>query len=180
MSIRNPIIIPKTPALGNLIRPIAVSEENIDVEVGKSLLGNPVYSNLIFAADPDTVENQDLVINDVLLEVYQPKNIVVTQVAGRPGTIKEYISDGDFEINVRGRIVSNQPNVYPIEDVTALKNLLNLNKTITISSNFLNVFEISTVVVTEYSFGEIEGVRNIQPFFIRLISDTPIEIAVNA
>lgn len=180
MSLKDPVIIPQAPALTNLITPFVVPIETVDQEIATTYLGTPVYSNLIFDADPDTPENRDLILNTVILEISQFRNIVTTPIAGRNGTVKEYISDGDFTITVRGSIVSQQRNVYPKSRVVALKNICRLEKEIAISGNFIDLFDITYAVVTDYSFSEKLGSRNEQPFSMNMISDTPIEIKVNA
>lgn len=180
MSLKDPPIIPQAPALGNIITPFVVPIETEDQPIGKTYLGTPVYSNLIFNADPDTPENRDLILNDIIMEVSQFRNIVTTPIAGRNGTVKEYISDGDYLISIKGAIVSPQSNVYPKSKIVALKNICRLEKEVAVSSNFLDVFDITYVVINDYTFSEKVGSRNEQPFTINMISDEPIEIKVNA
>lgn len=150
-----------------------------------SALGNPVYSNLefepaVYSWKDNEFDFEGIVINTVLFTVNQTKNIVKTEIQGRRGTVKEYISDGDFQITVNGSIVSSEPKVYPREAVNRLKNLLEVPLPIQITSEFLNIFDISSVVVESYSFPQTRGVRNVQPFTIQLVSDEPLELQINA
>lgn len=174
------IIVPQNPPVGTFIRPAQVTPEPTDDTVGTSMLGTPVYSNLIFLADPDTPENRDLRMDTILMYVSQFRNIIVTPVAGRNGTVKEYISDNDYDIEVRGLIVSEHPNVFPREEVEALKNICKLKKAVQVAGNFLEIFDISYAVITAYDIGEKLGSRNEVPFTLRMLSDDPIEIKVNA
>jgi hypothetical protein len=178
---KTPIIInPSLPPITTVLKIKPVEPEPSDTIIAQSILGTPVYSNLVFNADPDTPENTNIELNDVLLNVNQPRNIIVTPIAGRNGTVKEYISDGDYVISVRGVIVSQYKDVYPVEQITALKNLFVLKKAIAVSSLFLLNFEITEVVVQEWNINEIQGSRNMAELDMTMLSDTPIEIQVNA
>lgn len=164
-----------TPLLYGAIIPREVS----DPEQKKSYLGTPIYSNLIFNADSETPENQSIIIDTVLMAMVQNKIVVKTMVSGRPGTVKEYISLGDYEIEIAGVIVSEQANVFPRDQVIALENLLKLGKEIAVSSNFLQLFSIHSIVVERYRIEEKLGTRNEVPFSIFATSDAPFEIKIN-
>lgn len=151
-----------------------------DQIISTSYLGTPIYSNLIFEANPDTPENEPFVMNSVVMAISKTKSIVQTAIQGRPGTVKEYINEGDFSIGVRGKIVSENQLVAPEAEVIALKNLLNLPSTLEVSSFFLQYFDIVTVVVQDYQIAEVPGSRNEFDFFLNMISDTPIELQLNA
>lgn len=159
----------------------------------KSFLGSPVYSNLQFLKTSGTSldnslnvgaanGNSDIFLNvdTVLITVSQSKNIVKTPIVGRNGTIKEYISDGDYLIDIRGMIVSQYPLVYPRDEVSLLIELLNLPKQIPVASDFLNIFEIGSIVVEFYSIGEKLGSRNEVPFEIQAWSDNAEEIQLTS
>lgn len=179
MALKDPIIIPSIPPLTLPLIPKVEPEESDEV-IATSYLGTPVYSNLIFEANANTPENTDIRIDTVVMTVTQLRNIVKTPIQGRDGTVKEYINNGDYQIECNGLIVSPQANVFPRNDIEALNNLMTLNSSIVVSSSFLNLFNISDVVVEEFSFAEQEGYRNQCAFTFRLISDDPIEIKVNA
>lgn len=155
----------------------------------QSYLNTNVFSNLIFEPDPSTgqtgtftdIDGVDqtfsgLRIDTVLFQVAQSKNIVKTAVQGFNGTVKEYTSDGDFEINVAGSIVGENPNEYPETDVQTLIKLLSIPEPLEITSEFLGFFGITTVVVESFAFQQNAGFRNVQPFTIRMLSDRPIEL----
>ncbi len=137
-----------------------------------SYLGTPVVSDLVLEsfntplAAPDTVR-----FDMVLIEVSQTKNIVTTGVVGRNGTIKEYICDGDYEIKIRGAVVSQ--NAYPEEAVRNFIKILLVPKEIKVISDFLRLFNIYNIVITDYTFGQKEGFKNLQFFEITALSDAP-------
>ena len=147
-----------------------------------SYFGTPVFSNVEIKPfkyeklNGETIEIKNgIVIDHVLLTVTQTKNIVTTPIQGRPGTVKEYVSDGDFQIEMSGTI-SSKSNNYPETDVNELVQILRAPVAINIISEFLNWFDIHSVVVTDYSFPQTEGFRNQQEFNITLLSDTPVEL----
>lgn len=45
-------------------------------------------------------DGQTLVINDAVCAISRAKNIVTTQMVGMDGTVKEYINEGDYQINI--------------------------------------------------------------------------------
>lgn len=164
-----------------------VKEEPTDPSVATSFLGNPVYSSLTFKAiqandannlptDVREIVSTDLTITEMLMTVSQTKNIVKTALNGRPGTVKEYISKGDYMITVEGYINSQYPNVMPKEEIKKLHTYEDLKQSIEIGSNFLSMFGITKVVVTEFSWYEIEGMRNQVSFRLSMLSDTDFKI----
>jgi hypothetical protein len=157
-----------------------------DSRVATSYLGTPVYSNIEFPAalftdlDGNVTEFQGITINTVIMTIDQPKNIVRTAIQGRNGTIKEYIGNGDFKINVTGalitepRVFSAHQNEYPREQVKALFELLSAQEAITVRGEFLQQLGINSVVITSYSFPQTKGNRDKQLFTIKMESDTEL------
>ncbi len=135
-------------------------------------LGTPVFADLRFPRDGKS----DIKLETVLIDVSQRKNIVTTAVQGRNGTVKEYVSDGDFEVRLRGAIVKEGRNSYPTAEVRDLQELLSRPETVKIVADYLRLFNIYSGVITGYSFPQQEGFQNVQLFEINLISDTPEEL----
>jgi len=147
----------------------------------ESKLGTPVMSDL----DIDTtgLNIPRLNIPTVLFTVNQKKNIISTAVQGRNGTVKEYISDGDFSINVKGVLVGDNGK-YPrlgfestskggVVSVDYLITALKSNKALKVNSWFLTqIFGINEIVITDYNFPQNEGEYSVQPFEFNAISDT--------
>jgi hypothetical protein len=115
-----------------------------------------------------------------LIEINQTKNIVKTAIAGTNGTVKEYMSEGDFIINLKGVIVGDVANQRP--DVIRLNSLVAYLKAplaIPISCHFLEELLISSVVIDSYKLGQREGARNIIDVDISMLSDSPIELSTS-
>lgn len=143
-----------------------------DDQMVLSVLGTPVWADLEISSEDGT----HLLMDMVLIEVNQAKNIVTTAIQGRKGTVKEYINDGDFNVRIRGALVSQKAHTYPKEDVSRLIALMKTPESLAVVSPYLQQFEIYNIVVTDFNFPQQEGYQNMQLFEINAISDTPIEL----
>lgn len=141
--------------------------------------------NAIPYPDEDGANGFGLTIPAAILEVSQSKNIITTSMQGRNGTVKEFVSDGDFAITLTGVIIGRNEdgevkdigNVYPFDDVQKLVTICKVPDTIRIFSSFLTgVFGIVDVVITDYNIPQREASRDMQPFQISMLSDVPIEL----
>lgn len=144
------------------------------LETGKapvSMLGTPVFCDMILQNKEGSLKLQLLW---VLAEVNMSKNIVKTAVQGRNGTVKEYISDGDYQVTLRGGLFTSFSHAYPREDMQTLNDLLKLNTSLKVVSEYLMQFNIYELVVEDYSLAQRQGVQNVQLFEIRTVSDFPI------
>ena len=150
-----------------------------------SYFNRPVFSNLVFKArdyynndnELVTTWDRDVVLDTVLFDVGQTKNIVTTQVQGRNGTIKEYISDGDFAINIKGLLVSNTNNQFPYTAYEELLKALYCNTEIEIESWILTeLYGIKYIVIQNFEILQEVGKQTTVPFEIQALSDRPTEI----
>lgn len=141
-----------------------------------SWLGTPVFGEV-------TLENQDrslsITLDTVLIELNQSKNIVRTEVAGRNGTVKEFVSLGDYYIVLKGGVFNQDPESYPTDQVNTLIELLNADEALYISSDFLQLFGVYNYVISTYNMGQRAGAMNSQLFEVRGYSDEPIELTID-
>jgi hypothetical protein len=136
-----------------------------------SRMGTPIFADFRFQKNKQVA---DMYLETVLIDVSQSKNIITTAITGRDGTIKEYISDGDYVINIKGALTT-QGNLYPLDDTRDLLAILRKKETLNIVSDYLRLFDIYNIVVTDYKFSQVEGFQNTQFFEINAISDIPYE-----
>lgn len=124
-------------------------------------------------------KDQPLVINDATVSVSIKKEIVKTSLVGLDGTIKEYINTGDWEIKVSVGIVAvNDGQIvdeYPEDGIREVKEFLDVNEAIEITSTFLDIFDVNRVVITEYSLKQ-ETASNRQTLEFKAISDRDFQI----
>lgn len=126
-------------------------------------------------------QGKQFVLQECIVSVSQEKNIVSTALQGRSGTIKEYISDGDYQISVMAAVSDSflsegDPQTqYPSHQIRELIELLQKPESLEVQSDFLQLFDIFSVVVTGYSL-EQETHSNRQSIRIQMLSDLPYEI----
>lgn len=79
------------------------------------------------------------------IDVYRKNTIVSTALAGRRGTVKEFIKAEDYDITISGQLISNywgKPAAYPVESLRTLISLMQVEDVIEVSSAYLGFFEI--------------------------------------
>jgi hypothetical protein len=110
------------------------------------------------------------------------KHIIETPLVERRGTVKELISIEDWDIKIKGLIVSTS-DVYPEEAVTQLRDLFERNEAIEMQNAITDIFLITPdrkgsdlVVIKDISFPEVRGVMNVRAYELSLVSDAPFDL----
>lgn len=142
------------------------------------MLGLPVWDTVTLITEPYTTDD-GLVISTptglnleiALIEISNDRNIVKTKIAGANGTIKEYMSDGDFNINIKGSLVSKYSNMPPIDELNTLNIIIKHPEALTVRSNFLDYFDIQKLVIEKPVVKQREGMRNVVDFELQCVSD---------
>ena len=166
----------------------------LNLGVGQSL-GNKVFSNFeIEASSFRNVPNYEgmvdnIVFDTVLFTVRNNKNIVITPVQGRNGTVKEYISGGDSNISIRG-VISGKRGIYPMTGTNVNGKDVNsvdmLNKAciapiaLNVNSWYLNALGIYQIVITSFELPQTQGMYETQFFEIEALSDEPFIVNLRA
>lgn len=161
-------------------------DDNYNRVVYSTAFGLPIFDPLNFFGftwtDVNGI-NQEVfgglgafVIETALIEVKQNRNIITTSIMGRNGTVKEYISDNDYQIKIKGLLSSNAQNIYPQEQMNTLREFCTAIATIPVQSNVLDYFGIRNIVIMDYEFIQLEGDRSNVPFEITALSDIPYDI----
>ena len=117
-----------------------------------------------------------LLINDATVNVSLQKEVVKTALVGRAGTIKEYITDGDYQLSISVGIVAVDDDgricdQYPERAVAQLREIMERPEALEVSSAFLDLFGISHIVVTGFSAKQMTH-SNRQVIEITALSDT--------
>jgi len=154
-----------------------------DRVIAISKLGTPIYTNLEIQAgsytqNGVTYEYPSLTIDTVIMTVNDSKNIVKTQISGRKGTVKEYISDGDSMINIKAAFMGDN-GVFPVDDVIAMQKICKAPVPIKVTSWWLQLFDIDTIVIENVSHPQREGFYSSQLFDINALSDLPVELKIS-
>lgn len=155
-----------------------------DIAIRSSELGTAVMSDLDIQGGSYTDEAgvqrgfTAMQSDTVLFNVTMSKNIITTSIMGRSGTVKEYISDGDYQIKIQG-ILTGKNGVHPADKKAQLKAILDAPIALNINSKYLNDLGIYSIVVTEYEFPQEMGGYSQQVFSITAISDLPVILNIN-
>ena len=156
--------------------PLLAAQQDIELK-GSNYIGVPTLTSLAIQYNTIRVELVECVIT-----VNQEKNIVTTPMQGRDGTVKEYISDGDYTLSVEAAVSSysidqnfQNGHSYPLSQLEDAIALLQIKDTLEVHSDFLTLFGINNVVVKGYAMVQ-ETHSNRQAFTIQMLSDTAYEI----
>ena len=164
--------------VSSAIVPSQITDENI----GVSYLGTPVMDKLEFPSgsytdlDGNKIDYGDISIDTVVFTVNKVRNIVKTSIQGRNGTVKEYVSEGDYSISCNG-VISNRDNFFPEDQARSLRQIFEVPQQVEVVCSYLNnVHEILNIVIESWSMPFSVGKRNEIPFSFIAISDSPIEV----
>jgi len=142
------------------------------------MLGLPVWDTVTLIAEPYTTDDgllittpTGLTLDIALIEISNDRNIVKTKIAGANGSIKEYMSDGDFNINIKGSLVSKYSNMPPIDELNTLNIIIKHPEELTVRSNFIDYFDIQKLVIEKPIIKQREGMRNVVDFELQCVSD---------
>lgn len=108
------------------------------------------------------------------VQVSSKNNIVLTTVQGRDYSRKEYVSGGDYEISVSGKITSKYPDVYPEAEVSKFLKLMQYKGVLECDNTILRQFRIDKLIVLSYSFPPGDC-RNVQNYTLSCVAVEPSE-----
>ena len=149
-----------------------------------SQLGTPIWDRVKFGSveyplsDGTTKKSPEMEFEAILISVVFPRNIVKTAIQGRPGTVKEYIGEGDAQITFRG-VITGPNGHYPIDEVSILKDIIKAPVPIPVISRYLQNLDIHSIVFEDRTLGQEEGGYSYQTFSFNAISDTPVELMIS-
>ena len=144
-----------------------------------SELGTPIYDIIRFKGGTvpgtdQTFDGLDL-MDFPLISLTRSKNVLKTPVAGRPGTVKELITLGDWQVAIRGVLVASEGSLRPIKEMKSLQALADLPVVLQVESELLNTLGINSLVIETIDFQPLEGFLNVQPYVLGCSSDEPVE-----
>lgn len=105
--------------------------------------------------------------------------VVATDIAGRNGTIKQYINTGDYDVSIKGIFTTGVSDKYPEAAMVHLNKITNASVAVKVASNYLHMFGITYLVFTKCEFEQYEDAgRDEQKFTLQCLSDIPFSIKV--
>ena len=181
-----PYRLPKENELGQARNPNVPENDQFGQQLapdfeGTGLLGLPVFSQVNFLAPAGWVQ---LHLNDPIVEISRAKKIVTTEIEGRNGTVKEFISSGDYAVSIKGILASDpmkgtEARRYPTAQVQALKELIDLPQALPVTGRLFKLFGIHNLVIMDHAWPAVPGYTNLQAFELRCLSDSPIELTAS-
>ena len=127
-------------------------------------------SPISFEVDIETLKN---IFVDVL---EQQKDTDDKMMRG----IKEYMSDGEGQVVIRGGLVGRDANLPPVDLIAQFKEIKTAPVAVNVESNFINYMGIYYLVIDEPVIRQREGTRNVYDIELNCSSDTPFELEANA
>ncbi len=123
---------------------------------------------------------EGLTLNDAVAAASRERRIVSTALTGRDGTVKEYINEGDWAVNI---VVGLQrtdgsggiADEWPGDELRTLRKLLESKEALRVHSEFLDALNIDRIVIRSYSATQMTE-SNYQAVSISAVSDTDYEI----
>jgi len=179
------LIKPKFYKQGTGLNPLNVDNE-LKPTTDMGTLGLPVFGGIVLKAgsyfDKNNTEifygkdgKQDLLLECCLIEVGMQRRIITTEIQGKSNSVKQFISNGDYAVTIKGVIASSIPNVYPDADMRALQTFCNAEDAIEVQCPYLqDFFQIGNLIVQYASFPQLEGNITVQPFELKCLSDEPV------
>ena len=145
------------------------------IPIGVSPLGTPVYDNITLIYN-DALGNRNILqLQSVQFSVTQEQTIVENAVSGRNGTIKEYVSENDYNVSINA-FVNELFNVFPFDQLRAWRKIKEAGESIQVINKTLNnVYEIDTFVVTRFQDTPTVASLNQHQLSIELKSDFPFD-----
>lgn len=123
---------------------------------------------------------EKLTLNDVIVSIDRPKEIVTTVLPGLVGSVKEFITAGDYNIRIIVGIVAVRDgkivDEYPIDGLRAIKPFLETTRHIDVVSRFFELFDIKRMVIKRHSITQ-DAASNRQVVEIEAVSDVEFEIS---
>jgi hypothetical protein len=171
------------PGLGNKLNtllnaPNEIAYQSALYEVTKEIFYGDSYfpelpKFLPLTIGKNDVINEDLLLESAIVEISNTKNIVSTAIQGRDGTVKEFISNGDYQVSVQGSFAFKGLD-WPRDNVALLRQFMEAGMALKVTHEVLNALGIYEIVVTDWSLPQTSFV-NIIPYKINAVSDWPID-----
>lgn len=118
-----------------------------------------------------------------VISINTKKTIVTTPMVERGGSVHEIVSIDDFDINIKGILISDE-NVFPEKDIADLHKLFEVNTSVELRSALTDIFlkggnldndtlsdQLHQVVIKNINYPAVAGIEQAKPFEIVCESD---------
>ena len=146
----------------------------------QSVLGTPIYEQITLSVPavvvngkPQTQAFTYTFPDWPLFDISPAWLIKKENIQGGNGSVKEFISQDDFSITIRGFLINNADQGYPDQLLSDLWKVINSKQSLGITSKVFTLLDIHNIVILSAKFPSVEGYMIMQPFELECISDTP-------
>lgn len=157
----------------------AITQTQDRVQYGSELVDakKGIYKEKTPVRKTTSVTHAKLVWYDTtaLITVNSDKNLIVTRVQGRDYSRKELASNGDIKFSVSGHITSGKADVYPAEEIKKFIKVMTYKGIVKINNQILDQFNVSHIVITDFSITPREGYKSLQDYTFNAIGLQPAE-----
>lgn len=132
---------------------------------GKNILGRPFFMDV-------TIDGVRLP-NEPLVTITGKKIIVETPVVGnkRKGTVKEFITTGDYNIKIEGICIDPGKKEYPQAQVESIIALAEKIEALDFTNDIAQLFGINRLVIKDYGIAPMQGQPYSQKYYLSCVSD---------
>jgi hypothetical protein len=121
----------------------------------------------------ETKTTDEIIIAIAMLDPSRTKNMEMTDVEGRDGSVKEYGSHGDYLFSIKGLLIGKDGK-FPEEEMKSLALLENAPVSVPVACDFLMWLGVTEMVIRRVGWIPMEGVENAQAFEMDCVSDTEV------
>ncbi|MDJ1494154.1 DUF6046 domain-containing protein [Cytophagaceae bacterium DM2B3-1] len=163
----------------NIPNPFLETEKTLDKGVsisGKRIEERPVLLHVL--------KLDDLELPNVIVEVAGRKNIVSTKIAGKDDVVNEIMSFDSWALRIRGHVINESETAdaeygyYPYQKLKEQVRLFRKNQALKVESEFLLLFDIHYVILTDVNFPDMSGYANVFAYEFSAISDKPVQLVI--
>lgn len=172
--------------------------QTIEVDEGDatSYLGTPIFFQVKFGKGTYNVLDNGKVkeksfANDFTLpatstvEINRAKKRTDTEINGQAGTVKELWGFSDWNITIRGLVLTEgkqyegrNSSVFPSKELNDLAKWEEIADSIEVSGVLFDIFKIKRICINNLQIGQVVGSPNAIPFIMTCSSDEAAEFSI--
>lgn len=155
-----------------------------DAPIRTSILGTPMWDYLAIEAGNyidnqtgKTVNYNEQILDNVLINASQAHRLVLTDIQGRDNEVIEYVGKASIRLNIKCGVFGTNNN-RPRNEIINVINILNSNQPLKIKfCNFLADLNVSQFYVLDKNVNQTMGGYNYQLFEFNAINNVPVILA---
>jgi len=138
--------------------------------------GIPIFQPTLLKSTDDQNRSEELFLDAAVVNLNRIKTVIVTPVQNRDSSVKEFINNGDWNIQISG-IFWDKGWRYPLEKVQDFNRFMEKNTTLQVVNEIINGLGIYEVVVTGYNLAKTPNI-NCQAYSFDSLSEKPLPLIV--